>query len=246
MANGMSIEFDKLRLFIIDEQNRARSQFWYFCSWENGLYVGPELTGRTFKLSFHANDGPSLDGCNSQWGLTRDYREIERDLGTSNVPQPIRWKRPETPSVGTAHVASIMFPTDFLGGTINPFKSLKSDQKRFALPLAPSGHAIEVGIFFSFEDLLTIKDRMRNAGGTFISCVALPGGENVAVTARQIPFNPDRIPLASERGRVGWPSSGAPKVGEAIDNCGTILFDRPAEGQPALLAEINGITIKRN
>ena len=48
---------------------------------------------------------------------------MEAQLGTPKLPPPARWKRPETPSVGVAQVASIMFPTDFLGGTIPPFKS---------------------------------------------------------------------------------------------------------------------------
>ena len=48
---------------------------------------------------------------------------MERRWGTPNLLKPARWKRPETPAVGVVQVASIAFPTDFLGGTIPPFKS---------------------------------------------------------------------------------------------------------------------------
>ncbi len=133
---------DKLRIFIIDEQDRPRSQSWYFKSKGNGVYIGPEKTGRALKLSFHTDNGRARDGRNSQWGLIKDYAEMEAQLGTPKLPPLARWKRPETPSVGVAQVASIMFPTDFLGGTIPPFKS---GPKRIAVTLAPPRHAIEVG-----------------------------------------------------------------------------------------------------
>ncbi len=63
---------------------------------------------------------------------------------------------------------------------------------------------------------------MNNAGGTFIGHMSLPGGENVAVVAREISFEVAAIPLASEWERVGHGLSGAPKVGQAIANCGAV------------------------
>jgi hypothetical protein len=237
-------EIDKCRIFISDEQDRARSQCWYIRSVKDHVYVGPEPTGNTSKLTFHAENGGSRDGCNSHWGLTRDYAEMEKLLGTPNLLKPARWKRPETPSVGVAQVASIMFPTDFLEGSIPPFKS---GRKRIALPLGQPRHAIEIGIFYSREDPSTIRTEMNNAGGAFIGHMSLPGGENVVVAAREVPFETTAIPLASEWERVGPALSGAPKVGESIDNCGAVLLlDRPADGQVVTLAEINGITIERN
>lgn len=243
--NGVvSFEVDKFRIFISDEQDRARSQCWYFFSNRDDVYIGPEPIGGASKLTFHANDGRSRDGHNSQWGLIRPYADKERQLGTPNILPPVRWKRPETPSVGVAHVASIMFPTDFLGGTIPPFKS---GRKRIALPLAAPGQAIEIGVFYSLEDPSTIRTEINKAGGTFIGHMSLPGGENVAVVARETPFEAQAIPAAAEWARTIRPLSGAPNSGDAIDNCGAVLLrDRPADGQTVLLAEINGIRIKRN
>ena len=138
----ISCEIDKLRIFISDEQDRARSQCWYIRSVGNHVYIGPEPTGGTSKLTFHAEKGSSRDGCKSQWGLTGDYAEMERRLGTPNLLKPARWKRPETPAVGVVQVASIAFPTDFLGGTIPPFKS---GRKRITLPLAPPELSLNLG-----------------------------------------------------------------------------------------------------
>jgi hypothetical protein len=169
---------------------------------------------------------------------------LEEGLGTPSLLKPARWKRPETPRVGVAQVAAILFPSDFLGGIIPPFKPGK---KRIALPLAPPRHAIEVGVFFSREDPWIIRTEMDKASGTFIGHMSLPGGESVAIAAREVSFEPAAIPLASEWARTGHALSGAPEIGEARDNCSAVLMHyRPADGQVIVLAEINGITIKRN
>jgi hypothetical protein len=144
--------------------------------------------------------------------------------------------------VGISQVASILFPTDFLGGIIYPFKP---GRNRFALPMAPPGHAIEVGTYYSREEPSTIKASLIIAGSTPIGYMSLPGGENVIFAAHVVHFDAALIPSASKG--VGHALSGAPKVGEVIDNCGAVLLhDIPADGQIVILAEINGITIKRN
>lgn len=67
----------------------------------------------------------------------------------------------------------------------------------------------------------------------------------MAVAARVVPFDAALIPSASEG--VGHALSGAPKPGEVIENCGGVLLHHiPANGQIVTLAEINGVTIKRN
>lgn len=186
---------DKCRIFICDDQDRIRSRCWYFQSSRDQVYMGPDVTGKTSKLSFHANDGSSRDGCDSQWGLTRAYAETELRSGTARVLKPVRWKRPTTPAVGAIQVASILFPTDFLRGTIPPFKP---GRKRIALPLAAPGHAIEIGIFYSHDEPLVVKTNLSNIGGTTLGYISLSSGENVTIAARGVPFEPTAIPLLYE------------------------------------------------
>jgi hypothetical protein len=52
-------------------------------------------------------------------------------------------------------------------------------RKRFALRMAPPGHAIEVGAYYSREEPSTIKASLINAGSTPIGYMSLPGGETV-------------------------------------------------------------------
>lgn len=85
---------DKFRFFVADEQGRARSGCWHVVANKDDVFLGPDATGQTLKVSFHANDGRSLDGFNSQYW---------------KGPKRARWKRPETPPVGAAHVASSSF-----------------------------------------------------------------------------------------------------------------------------------------
>jgi hypothetical protein len=85
------------------------------------------------------------------------------------------------------------------------------------------------------------------AGRTPIGYMSLPGGENVGVAAREVPFDSALIPPISEPGRTRHALSGAPRAGEVIDNRGAVLLHhKPADGQIVTLAEINGITIKGN
>jgi hypothetical protein len=234
-------EMDDCRIFISDEQNRARTRCWYFRSKCSGVYIGPDLIGHAMKLSFHSDDESSRDGCNSQWGLNKVYKQREILSGTPHLPPLMRWKRPETPSMGLAQVASILFPTDFLGGSIHPFKP---GRKRLALPMAPPHHAIEIGVFYSREEALSIKALLVEARSTPIGYISLPGGENVAVAARQVPFDSANIRPPSQGVRHAL--SGAPKPGESIDACGVLLHHEPANGEIVTLGEINGITIKGN
>ncbi len=109
------------------------------------------------------------------------------------------------------------------------------------MPLAPPRHAIEIVVFYSRQEPSTIKAGLNNAGVKSISYMSLPGGENVVVAAREVTFEAAAIPLASEWERVGHALSGAPEIGEVIDNCGAVMLrDRPADGQIVALAEING------
>lgn len=238
----MTFEMDKCRIFISDERDRIRSRCWYFQSTGNQVYIGPDVTGSTSKLSLHASDGTSRDGCDSQWGLTRTYAEQETRLG-NRVLKPVRWKRPTTPPVGAVQVASILFPTDFLLGSIPPFEP---GRKRIALPLARSGHAIEIGVFYSRDCPSIIKNDLNNAGTTSLGYMSLPSGEHVVIAAREVPFDPSTIPQLYKWGRIGHALSGALAVGEVINNCGAaMLHHKPANGEVATLAEINGVATRR-
>lgn len=243
-SGNATLEFDKLRIFICDKQGRARSQCWYFQSSGNQVYIGPEPIGGASKLSFHANDGSSRDGYDSQWGIVNTYARAERESGITNILSPKRWKRPTTPSTGSVQVASILFPTDFLLGRIPPFKT---GRKRIAWPLASPHHAIEIGVFYSFDDPLAIRTNLNNAGGTFIGYMNLPNRENVAIAAREVPFDHAIVSGTLELGHTGHALSGAPAIGEVNKNSSALMFHhRPADGEMATLAEINGIRIKRD
>jgi hypothetical protein len=236
------LETDKLRIFISDDIDRARSQCWYFHSKGDDVYIGPEATGGTAKLSLHGNNAPSNDGCNSQWGLIGDYRKKEAKF-TNRPLRPLRWKRPKTPPMGAIHVASILFPTDFLCGVIRAFKPGRT---RVALPMAPPRHAIEVSVIYSLEEPSNIAAEMTKAGITFLGHFHLPCGGIVAVSACEVPFDPALVPPPSALGR-GFALTGAPASGKSIGNCGAVIVHaKPEDGQSVTLAEINGYTVKRN
>jgi hypothetical protein len=58
---NVKLEFDKLPIFVVDELHRPRSRYWYFHSKGDQVFIGPDATGRTAKLSFHADNALSRD-----------------------------------------------------------------------------------------------------------------------------------------------------------------------------------------
>jgi hypothetical protein len=228
-----------LRLFIVDEQGRPRSECWYFKSRGSSIYVGPEKTGHALKLSFHDDDGSARDGRNSQYGLLKDYAAKELQFG-AQLPPLARWKRPETPPEGLAQVASINFPTDFLNGA---FSAFKSGRTRVAVPIAPPGRAIEVGLFYSRDEPASIRMALDTATGKCLGFFTLSNGENVAVAARVVSYDPALIRSASNDVRR-HPLRGAPRADEVFECSGVLHHRYPGDGEPLFLSEFNGIRVK--
>ena len=134
-------QLDKIRFLIVDEDGDLRSSAWFITSESGSLYVAPKALGSAMKLSLHPK-GRSIDGHDCQFGLARHSMKRHRELGYS-PPAPMRWTRPEPPEVGALHVASILFPTDYL--TEKMGEPQEDGKLKFALPLPPPGHVIELG-----------------------------------------------------------------------------------------------------
>lgn len=226
---------DALRFYIADEHDRPRSSLWRaFCHGDD-VYLAPRKIGGALKLSIH-RDG------NCQYGTTRHYVQKARAQGIDAFPPLARWRRPPTPESGAFHVASILFPTDFLRSrTIARPTKLK-----FAIPLAPLGHAIEVMVFYASAEPSLAEQALRERGITAFSYMTLLCGEIAILAARQVPFEAEFIPdLKSMAGQMR-PLLGAPALGEKMSGLHAVLMHKkPVDGEAIHLAEINGISVGR-
>lgn len=229
------------RFLITDDDDRPRSSTWFFQTTGDNVYLGPRGTGGKAKLSFHP-PGSGRDGCDSQWGLVRQYAEEESTKGFTDLLKPVRWVRPAAPTKGAVIVASIAFPADYMKGAVAPSEGTG---KRIAFPLAPAGQATVIDIFFAREAPEKTEQAFIASGRTPFIYSDLPCGEFVSLTARQVPFDSGYIPQGSWTSGVK-PMSGAPQAGESAENLhATLVVGRPETGRPIQLIEVNGLSLTR-
>ncbi|MCX6723127.1 MAG: hypothetical protein NT094_03600 [Candidatus Staskawiczbacteria bacterium] len=238
----MNNEIDKFRFFIIDDNNNYRSSIWFISSKKDSIYISAKTMGGSLKLSLHPDN--SKDNKNCQVGITSDYVKRLKEKGY-NPLSPLRWIRPSTPEKGAVCVVSIEFPTDYLKADIPKAQDEDINKKlKFALPIAKSGCAVRVDVFYSKEqpdDLLKVFEKLNI---TMLGYITLSDGEFVLVAAHHTLFDSKMIPDIERR--FGIPLDGAPEPGKSIKNAYAIMWTEPKDGSLIILSEINGFTVHNN
>lgn len=237
---GKLDRLDKIRFFVVDEENKPVSSVWFMQGEGQGAYIAPSTLGSSLKLSFHPPGGSS-DGCDCQFGHPRRY--AEGATGKGFVPmRPVRWQRRPTPTSGTIHIASIFFPTEYLMSAPQP---LPNGKIKFALPRAPKGMATEAGIFLSKEHPNELEQKFMAVGGTPLAYCDFPGDEfmSLVVSHSACPPLPDIPKEDSARFRL---LDGAPDVGDVIQGRAILCSDVPRDGSAFLLAEVGPLTVSRS
>lgn len=236
----MDNEIDKFRFFVVDENDKPRSSIWFIREKNDSVYISVKTLAGFLKLSIHP-DGSSRDGKNCQIGLVRDYVK-KLQLKKYSIPKLIRWSRPETPNKGATCVVSIDFPTDYLRADIKKATTVASRKKiRFALPIARSGCAVRVDIFYTKESPDVLFKKFTKLNFTPLGYMALSSDEFVIITARHIPFDSKNMPDFNSH--LGTPLEGAPKKGQSIKNAHAVMWTEPKDGSLIILSEINGLTV---
>lgn len=230
-----AVKRDAIRFYVADESDRPRSSLWRAFCHNDDIYLAPRKIAGALKLSIH-RDG------NCQYGTTSHYFQKARGRGIERFPALARWRRRPTPELGGVHLASILFPTDFLRST----QIAKPTKSKVALPLAAPGHAIEVMVFYANAEPSVAAQALRERGITPFGCMTRLSGENTILAARQVPFEAELIPdMKSIMGQMNS-LLGAPALGEKKSGLHAVLMHKkPANGEVILLAEINGLTVGR-
>jgi hypothetical protein len=234
------LRLDKLRFFIIDDDDQQRSSPWYVHCENGSVYAGVKGLGGSLKLSLHPV-GAADDGADSQFGLTRKVIERARDAGIERLPRLTRWTRPPTPQSGAVLVATIHLPTDFLPRVVTPTKSKGA---KIAIPMAPAGRAAVVNIYYHLEHPDSLEPKFTATGHTPIGYVPLETGEFVSLTTGHVDFDPNFIPPKSEWDRKSMRLPDSPSVGDPPIEADAILWTDPGPGQPIRIAQISGLTVQ--
>jgi hypothetical protein len=217
--------------FVIGTPDAIWTSAWFiFTDPKSNVYVGNVGFTSAVKLSFHASGAAH-------------FRYLDRpELGTLAKKFVQQWERPPTPAPGWTHVFSVHFPTDFLKA-----RSPHNSGERFlTIAPAPTGEAIEVGLFYSRG--LRVEHIQRL--GNILLFRHFPTGEDVWAVQRSAPFDPSKVPQLSQllSGSLALPDadwvSSEIGPGSSLDSVGMILRCDPEKDGLAQMIEVTGLRWK--
>jgi len=248
LVKAMDIEIDTFRIFIRDEEDKKRSSTWHVNNTGNSVYLYVNSLGGRMKASFHP-EGKSSDGKDSQFGFEKKYRE-KLTAESYDSPKPLRWIRPKPVNDSVVQVAKVLFPTDYLKGSVadereNYKRETDSKRKwRFSLPIAKEGEAVEVSLFYSIKKPNDIEDVFIRKGFTPMFYIDLPNGEIVSVVGRNVAFDPKSLPNPNKNPSIKE-LDGMKQINDYEENLHITLFGDPKDGEVFQLIEIDGPAIIR-
>jgi hypothetical protein len=204
--------------------------------------------GGALKFSMHPR-GTSADGKDCQFGTTSSLWSRIRNMRHADKVSFHRWKRPEYAENHITLIASIFFPTEALR---NSLEVRKLSRRKAGLLLPEPGKAAEVGIF-SHNINVDEKQNLDKVERSLFSASYLPlvdfdlSGERATVAVRSVdfPYSANEIAPASFDNSVFL---GSPlKAGQTVNRAHAIVSPGwPVDGQPLILAEINGFSMTLN
>ena len=234
---------EKIRFHVIDTEDRQRSSDWVIWESNESVYLSTTTLSGLIKLSIHPR-GVSADGCDTQFGTTSTFWQNLRDRNSAEAVPFHRWKRPSPEGNQVCMIASVSFPTAFLGNVVTK-KRLRG--RKLAFPLPAEDRALELSLLNHRLSAKDIEQALISKLYTPMICIALESGENISIVCRYVEFPM----LTTEMFSVGKAQSnwiGEPvKIGQSMENLHAIVIrEYPKDGDPLILAEINGFTLTRN
>lgn len=239
---------EKLRFCMVDSEQMQRSSDWVVWANKGSLYFSVVVLGGVLKFSMHPR-GTSRDGKDCQFGATSRLWNRIRDLNYADKVPFHRWKQPDSSKNQISLVASIFFPTEALRTQGEP---RRLSRRKAGLLLPEPGKAAEIGIFSHYIDV-DEKPNLDKVERSLLNEGYLPlvdfdlAGERATVAVRSVdfPFNANEIVPANPEEFVFL---GNPlQVGQTVIGAHSIaILGWPSEGQPLILAEVNGFSFHLN
>ena len=234
---------EKIRFHVIDSENRQRSSDWIIWESNESVYLSAVTLSGLIKLSIHPS-GVSDDGCDTQFGTTSNFWQNLRTRNNAESVPFHRWKRPYPLGNHICMIASISFPSAFLGNVVT---KKKLSGRKLAFPLPAEGKALELALLSHRLNAADIEQALISKLYTPVICIALVSGENISIVCRYVEFPMSVNEMFSlDRAQSNW--MGEPiEIGQSMENSHAIVIrEYPKDGEPLLLAEINGFTLTRN
>lgn len=239
--------FNKLR-FVVGSYNGPYSARWSIWAHKGNVYILSSPIGHAIKLSLHGEKGSLV----CQLAHTSHYyaKNIAHhpDAAGRDV---VRWKRKPTPPDGFLHVASIVFPADYMR-----LPPARGTPKKPLIIFAASGPGtkVEIGVFYSRIPPPQAAVQLVKEG-TVVGHIVLPDGEFVYVVRNKIDqYEPPQLPTGERllpgqdfRLTTGhWtPEQKAEILRASGENTlAMITFNHPTDGEPLTIFEFGGLKFR--
>lgn len=226
----------KIRI-AVGTANHLLSSIWFASPKKGCLFLGAVGLGGTLKASLHASG-------QSHVRFGPDIKEIANTYA-------MKWQRPPTPESGVTHVASVLFPTDFLKGS-QPLTNKVSNL--ILLEHAPAGEAIELSFFYSYHHMEELEPKLSKIGLPLFH-IGMESGEQVSLVVRNIKFDPFILgpfgALSDPNGSVAlplakWMDDNA-KDTPSIGGLSSILFNEPSiQGGVLRMIQVSGLALVKS
>ena len=234
-SSDMSVpKLDKIR-FAIGSKTQRHSSSWAITFNKSDVYVGARYVMGTMKISLHESGHCKL-------ALDRKHWQHLADLGIAvrNDWAFVRWKKSPTPVSGAVHVMSVTFPSDF---QLLNAPRVRENKPVIYLEPAPTGQAIEVGLFYSKEPPASLGAKLEKTGLPMFNA-QLENGEFVSVVGRVVRFDKTQYEGLSGTAKP-LAKDVVPEPGEEVRDLSATLFNKPKDFETLLVTEVTGFTLRR-
>jgi hypothetical protein len=225
--------------FAVGNPSRGFSTTWTAFGNRSDYYIGSRSFMGSQKISLHASGICRVALTNRQFD----------ELAAEGLTQPadraiVKWRRADTPQAGAQHVASVIFPTDYLGVIEQPRGSYR--KPLFIFDAAPAGQAVEFGFFFSREEQSAIREQYLKIGQPIV-CTTLESGEHVTVVAKISEFDKAYLPSQAQLDKASGTvfSRSALDNRDELPNLTATFWNDPRDGDALRLVEVGGVTLRR-
>jgi hypothetical protein len=225
--------------FAVGSAEAGHSATWTAFGTGSEYYIGARHAMGSSKISLHQSGTCRV-------ALTEKHFNALPGNGLTQPPDRalVKWKRAPTPDIGAAHVASIIFPIEFL--------KLPEPQGTQKKPLiifgaASPDKAVEIGFFYSREAPTTLEPKLLQIGHPIV-CTTLDNGEMITVVAKEADC--DRAVLPSQETLDRSPMNILSKDVQAIEdqqkNLTGMFWNNPGDAGSLMMIEVGGLSLRRN
>jgi hypothetical protein len=226
--------------FAVGDPEHNYSTIWSAWGWGNEFYFGAVAMLGFTKISLHQTGECQVAIIKDKW----------EKLGREGLPRPddralTKWVQKPTPDSGAIHVASVLFPTDYLKSTKVPEGTAK--RPLTILTPAPPGKAVEVSYFYSREPAETLGPKFAKLCIPLFR-VTLDNGDSVSIVVRQTEFDKRFLPPPEQMQRLSDTTNVEIPPGTETPNLTAAVWNDPVENGfgTLIVAEIGGVTLRRN